>query len=87
MNELDKNNAGLLCAAFREAIAGALTGPLAQTRGSYDSVIAALLAVTVDLSKVAGVDFTALACSMVATVDPDRDKAIGTLISCYASRD
>lgn len=86
MSDLDKNNSALLCSTFRAAIAGALTGPLAETRGSPAAVVAALLATTADFSRTVGVDFAQLACSMVAVVEPDRDKAVGTLISCYASR-
>ena len=86
MNDLDKNNAALLCASFRDAIAGALTGPLAETRGSPDAVVAALLATTADFSRTVGVDFTQMACSMVAVVESDRDKAVGALISCYTRR-
>lgn len=85
MNEADKNNTALLCSTFREAIAGALTGPLGQTRGSPDAVIAALLAITADFSQAIGVDFAPMACSMIAAVEPDREKAIGALISSYAS--
>lgn len=82
----DHDNARLLCSAFRNAIAGALTGPLAEVHGSRDAAISALLAVTVELSKAAGVDFAHMACAMIATVEPDSAKAVGALISCYARR-
>ena len=84
MNDNDKNNSALLCDTFRSAISGALTGPLGKTSGSPDSVVAALLAVTADFSRAIGVDFTHMACSMVAAVESDREKAVGSLISCYA---
>lgn len=87
MNDLDKNNSTLLCAAFQEAITGAMTGPLAQTVGSKASVVAALLAVTADICRAFGVNFAEMACSMIAAVEPDRERAVGALISCYARRD
>jgi hypothetical protein len=86
MNDLDKNNAAALCAAFNNAIVGALTGPLASMQGSPDAVVSALLATTADFSRAVGVDFTTMACSMVAAVEPDQEKALGTLVSCYVSK-
>lgn len=84
MNDADKNNSGPLCAAFHEAIIGALRGPLSSTVGTPASVVSALLAVTANVSRAVGVDFTHMACSMIAAVEPDREKAIGALISSYA---
>ena len=86
MYDLDKNNAAALCSAFHSAIVGALTGPLATMQGSPDAAVAALLATTADFSRAVGVDFATMACSMVATVEPNQEKALGTLVSCYVSK-
>lgn len=85
MNEADKNNTALLCKTFNEAIVGALRGPLSSTVGTPAAVVSALLAVTADVSRAVGVDFTHATCCMIAAVEPDREKPIGSLISSYAS--
>jgi hypothetical protein len=85
MNDADKSNSGPLCAAFHEAIIGALRGPLSDTVGTPSSVVAALLAVTADFANRVGVDFTHATCSMIAAVEPSQEKALGAPISSYAS--
>jgi hypothetical protein len=86
MSQRDDNNSGLLCSTFRDAIACALTGPLSATRGSPESVVAALLAVTADFSRTIGVDFTHMSCSMIAATEPDSGKAVGALIASYSGK-